>query len=151
MIFDHFSRLSVYRTLSPTFATAVDYLTSTDVTALPLGRYEVDGDRVFAMVQSYTTKPADQARWETHRRFLDIQLMLVGSERMDVAGVETVGEPTEYDPVKDATFYARHGEYLSLIVRPATFAIFFPHDAHRPTITTETLDVIRKVVVKVAC
>ena len=150
MIFDHASRIVLYRPLGRHLATAIDYLNSTDVASLAIGRYDVAGTDVFAMVQSYQTKPADAAKWETHRRYIDVQMLLDGSERMDVADVATMSGATAYDEAKDATFYADAGDFLPLIVRPRTFAIFFPHDAHRPTVAVGELAMIRKVVVKVA-
>ena len=150
MIFDHVTRLATYRPLSSNLARAIDFLRSANCSALPVGRHDVSGLDVYVIVQTYDTKPAERARWESHRRYIDVQLMLDGSERMDVADVSMMRDAIAYDEAKDATFYGGVDEFLPLIVRPATFAIFFPHDAHRPTVAARDPATVRKVVAKVA-
>jgi biofilm protein TabA len=150
MIFDHLRNLASYRSLSPTFAVAIDYLGRTDLDSLDIGRFEIAGTDVYAMVQSYETKAPEQAKWETHRRYADIQVLIEGAERMDYADAEGLSVLTPYDSAKDAGFYSPPPEFVSLIVRPRTFAIFLPQDAHRPTVAVTGPETIRKIVVKVA-
>ena len=79
MILDRLSNAEMYRKLSERFAIGFDYLAQ-DLSHVPDGRYEIQGDQVFAMVQSYDTKPREQGKWEPHRQYADIQFMITGRE-----------------------------------------------------------------------
>ena len=151
MIFDRLDRIALYRSLGPNFATAIDWLARRDLGSLELAKLDVAGDAVFAIPHSYATKPETAAKWESHRRYADIQIMVDGDERMDVVDVSTMQGPTAYDEAKDAILYAgTSAPFLPLVVRAGQFAIFFPHDAHRPTVAVDLPATIRKVVFKVA-
>ena len=151
MIFDRLDRIAPYRTMSPNLRTAIDWLAARDLRSLGLLKIEIANSDVFAIPQSYETKAEHAAKWESHRRYIDIQIMVDGAERMDVADVSTMTEPTAYDDKKDAILYAGTTDQpLPLVVRAGQFAIFFPHDAHRPTVAVDAPATIRKVVLKVA-
>ena len=110
---------------------ALDYLAQTDFNALPDGKQVIDGDRLFAIVQRYTTKPVSEARWETHRRYIDVQYIARGSERMGyVPWSESLPVQEVYDPQRDVAFYEASGVLLP--VSAGMFAIFAPHEVHAP-------------------
>jgi YhcH/YjgK/YiaL family protein len=151
MIFDRLDRIALYRTLTPNLRTAIDWLAGKDLKALELAKFEISGTDVFAIPQSYQTKAESAAKWESHRRYIDIQIMVDGSERMDVADLSTMSDATVYDEKKDAILFSgTTGTSLPLVVNEGQFAIFFPHDAHRPTVAVDAPTTIRKVVLKVA-
>lgn len=151
MIFDRLDRIALYRTLSPNLRTAIDWLAGKDLKALELAKIEVSGTDVYAIPQSYATKAESAAKWESHRRYIDIQIMVEGAERMDVADLATMTGAAAYDDKKDLIIFAgTSGPTLPLVVNEGQFAIFFPHDAHRPTVAVDAPATIRKVVLKVA-
>lgn len=151
MIFDRLDRITQYRTLSPNLRTAIDWLAGRDLRAMELVKTEVSGTDVFAIPQSYETKAASAAKWESHRRYIDIQIMVDGSERMDVADLATMSDATAYDETKDVILFSgTSATSLPLVVNAGQFAVFFPHDAHRPTVAVDAPTTIRKVVLKVA-
>lgn len=150
MIYDRLARADVYRSLSPLFARAIDYA-QTVTTDHPLGRHEIVGDDLFVIAQTYTTKPPEQTRWEAHRTYIDLQLMLAGQERMDVADLADLTPAGEFDVEKDVGFYNFAHDGTSLVVGPGEFAIFYPHDAHRPTIAVAEPMPIWKIVFKIRC
>ena len=131
-------------------ALAFDYLRRTDFSQLPEGRYELDGDRVYAMVQRYQPKPLAEALWEAHRRYLDVQYLVEGSERMGCAPLcDGLPVQQDYDPQKDAALYHADGEFF--VIHAGSFAIFTPHDVHVPGLAVDGPDVsgrVCKVVVK---
>ena len=152
MILDQLNHASAYRDLSPGFATGIDYLLNSDFAHIPDGRYEVIGSHNFAIVQSYTTKPPEKGRWEAHRKYADIQLMLTGSERMGVAPIERMKVEQAYDGERDLEFFTVNGGGGStqiVTIEQGSFAIFLPHDVHMPTLMIEKPAAVRKVVVKV--
>ncbi|HEX8244193.1 MAG TPA: YhcH/YjgK/YiaL family protein, partial [Longimicrobium sp.] len=90
------------------------------------GRHAIDGGRVFALVSSYHTGPATEKRFETHRRFLDVQYVAAGSERILHAPATALTVETPYDPAADIVFYAEPKVSSSLLMRAGDVAIFHP-------------------------
>ena len=149
MIFDSLHNAASYRDLSPAFRAAFDYLAATDLTALPVGRYEIQGDDAYIMVQEPTLKPWDEGRWEAHRRYADIQIVISGEEVMGFCPISGLTEETAYDAQTDVLFF-REAEGLALHVKTGSFAVFFPQDAHRPCMQPEGCPcTVKKAVVKV--
>jgi len=111
------------------------------------GRYELDGDDLFVMVQTYKTKPRDGQEFEAHRDYADIQILLDGKESILWAPREGLTVTKPYKP--DIEFYALIPGATDLVLRPAQFCVFLPDDAHAPCIVHETPCTVRKAVVKV--
>lgn len=150
MIYDRLTRIDTYRALSPAFHTAIAFLRSTNLANLPEGRTEIDGERVFGVVHEYHTSPNGSSRWESHRRYIDLQLILAGQERMLVADLDTLTEATPFDPSRDVSFYAGSRRAIAVDAQVDDFLIFFPHDGHRATIAVDDPGRVRKLVLKIA-
>jgi YhcH/YjgK/YiaL family protein len=147
MIADALARADRYRGLGARFDTAFDYLARTDFAKIADGRYAVDGERVFALVQRYRTKPDADGRWESHRRHIDVQLVVRGVERMGVVSLDRFA-PEPYDEARDVMFHTGAGDAVT--VAAGHFTIFWPEDVHSPGLAAgEPADVL-KVVVKIA-
>lgn len=149
MIHDHVSRLQIYRTLSPHIARAIEFVSSTDLSRLAAGRHEVDGERVFATLYETQTLVGG-ARWESHRKYIDLQLMLAGEECQQVADITRLDGATPYDLQKDVQFYTGTANPLTVHLRDGHFVIYFPHDGHLPMIAASQPAPIRKLVLKIA-
>lgn len=149
MIYDHMSRLEKYRTLSPLLAKAIDYVKSADLTKLPIGRTEIAGDDIYAAVHEYQTKSEADAKFEAHRTYVDLQIMVSGAERMDVVDIENLKVNTPHDAKSDNAFFDRPAAAQRIIVSANEFAIFMPHDVHAPTIAVDRPAAVRKVVFKI--
>ena len=145
MIFDFLTNSYLYSDISARMDIAFDFLNHTDLTALPVGRIDLEGDHVYVLVQEYTTKPLEEGKWEAHRRYLDVQYMLSGCERIDFALLDTM-KLGEYFPEKD--FQAMSGSGNALNVVEGSFVVFFPQDAHMPGLTVDAHSQVKKVVVK---
>jgi len=127
-----------------------EYLARTDLTALPLGRTDIEGDDVYVMISEAETRPPEQVRFEAHRRYIDIQLVVRGQEAIGVAPVAGLVSAEPYDAAKDIEFFATPRESASLALRAGDFAVFAPGDAHRPSLHLDGPHVSRKAVVKVS-
>ena len=147
MIIDRLENADLYSGLGDRVAAAVRWLRETDLVALEAGRYEIDGDALYAMVMDYDTKPAAGAFWEAHRRYIDVQVVASGVERMGYAHIADLAEAEPYDADKD--FLKLDGDGDMLRVDTGTFVIFHPHDAHMPGLALDGPVPVRKVVVKV--
>jgi len=151
MITSTLSQLHWYTIISPNFEKAIQYALSMDFNTLETGKYLVDGEEVFAIVNEYMTKPLAECDPESHRDYADIQIMVTGVERFGYAPLTSQPETTPYDEEKDVAFYTLAPEDLSyLTLRPGEFIIFFPSDVHQPEVYTHQPELVRKVVIKVA-
>lgn len=150
MILDRLEHAAMYRPLGKTIAAALDYLRRADLSKAPDGRHELDGQRLFVMVQQYQTKPLAEATWEAHRQYIDVQYVIQGAERIGYAALrDNVPVQRPYDAEKDVIFFDAAGDFVSL--RVGDFAIFAPHDIHAPGLALSpsgALGTVRKAVVK---
>ncbi|MFA9476878.1 YhcH/YjgK/YiaL family protein [Phycisphaerales bacterium AB-hyl4] len=147
MIIDTLQNAATYANLQRGFDLAFAFIASDRATSADEGRYDLDGDRVFALVQSYTTKPVEQSVWEAHRKYADVQFIVAGRERMGYAPLTTMTESQAYDAEKDVALYTGEGTLLPFAA--GAFAVFMPQDVHMPCVFDGEAGKVRKVVVKV--
>jgi len=148
MIIDRLENLAAALHLAPRLRQGLDWLRSRDLLALPEGRHDVDGDRLFALVQEYTTRSAAECRWEAHRQYTDIQYVVSGIECMGYTNIAHTTQTHPYDPARDVAFFEAGVDFVT--VRAGMFAIFAPEDVHAPCAAAGTPGVVRKIVLKVA-
>ena len=151
MIVDRLEKASLYHCLGPRFKAAFAYLQQTDFSRVALEKFELDGKKLFALPQEYDAKPRETGVWEAHRKYIDIQYIVSGREQMGIAYAPAMRVMQEYDAEKDFMLLEpakEAGQFLRYA--PGMFAIFYPHDAHMPSIALERPEKVRKVVMKVA-
>lgn len=147
MILDLLTNYPLYRGLSDRIDRAFAYLHQTDLRALEPGDYEIDGRNIFAKVQTYTTRPPEQGRWEAHRRYIDLQVMIEGEEYMGYAPLNLL-TPAAYDEARDFLLLSGHGDRVTL--RSGGFMLLWPGDGHMPCLAVCEPRPVKKVVVKIA-
>jgi biofilm protein TabA len=144
MIIDTLDNLRKYTALNPLFSAVCDYLEANDLNGAPLGKISLQGSDLFINVAQTSPKTVEEARLETHRQMIDIQIPLSGDETMGYTPLCKLPQ-APYDEAKDIAFYQGKAEaYFTL--RPGMFAIFFPQDAHAPGISAIG---VKKLIVKV--
>lgn len=147
MILDVLENAPRYLALHQGFAQAFEFLRRADLKELPVGSDEIDGERIFAMVARDPGRNKEDALLETHQKYIDIQLVLAGTDDMGWKPRAACQKPTgDYDQDEDIRFFADRPDAW-LATASGAFAIFFPEDAHLPLISPGE---IHKVVVKVA-
>lgn len=145
MILDTLAQASTYTALHPLFEAGFQFIREQGASAA-VGRHELSGG-AFALVQEYETRSMDGALFEAHRRFIDIQMVVSGSEIIYYANLDLL-KAGEYQPEKD--YLPLEGSGSGLLVQAGQFAVFFPQDAHLPSRqTTAGPAPVRKVVVKI--
>jgi YhcH/YjgK/YiaL family protein len=149
MIVDQLANASLYRAVHKRLGTAFDYLEKTDLSKIHPGTHEIDGRKVYVMVQQYDTKPMEKGRWEAHRRYIDVQYVHQGVERFGYASLREL-QPGNYDEDKDFLSLEGEGKGDFFLVRPGTFVVLFPQDGHMPGMAVSTPQPVKKFVVKVA-
>lgn len=117
---------------------------------IPDGIYPLRGDDLFVNVHGYTTLPPTEARFESHRRYVDLQYMIEGQEYIDCHPTGPLSADGSYDEDKDLLFHRPAQPQISLPMTPGAFAVFYPEDAHRPKVHMDTPAPLRKLVVKIA-
>ncbi|OGV73689.1 MAG: hypothetical protein A3K19_22525 [Lentisphaerae bacterium RIFOXYB12_FULL_65_16] len=146
MIFDTLDNAPLYYACGKRLEKGLRFLAETDLAKLPLGKLAIDGSDVYAIVQEYDSKPRDKGAWEAHRKYIDIQYIAAGLERMGFASIKQV-KPGAYNEEKDMLPAEGQGDFVTT---PAgTFVIFHPHDVHMPGMAIDAPTRVRKVVVKV--
>ncbi len=149
MILDTLEQSTAYEAISPRFAPAFNFLRQMS-DRFPVGRHPIDGDDVYAMVQSFATTDVTTRNYEAHRHYIDIQYLISGRETIYWAPLPKLTEVLmPYDAAKDAALFGLVPEGVPIAVRPGQFAIFFPEDGHIPGCIHETPCELYKVVVKV--
>ncbi len=126
---------------------AFDFLKTHDLDSLPKGKYVIDGTNVTASVTEDPSKDFEKTNWESHKKMIDLQLIISGEEKMGVYPVLKSTVTKEYDEKKDVANYSADGKFY--VAGPGTFFIFFPTDAHRPNITPGGNKVVKKLVFKI--
>ncbi len=147
MILDKLENSKLYKNIHPLFSKAFEYIHKTDFSQLADGKYEIENDKLFAMVQEYNTKDKTEAKPEAHRKYIDIQYIHSGVE---LVGIATLNNqiPVSDEPEKDFAFYESETSFIKL--EAGMFAVFFPDDLHMPGIKLKQSTKVKKIVVKVS-
>lgn len=146
MVVDTLENIEKYALLNPLFAQAIKFLKSTDLSILELGKIELKGSDLVVNVAQTAPKTKEQAKLETHNKFIDIQIPLSGVEVMGYTpGKDCVPANAPYNAEKDITFFEGLAESY-IPVKPGMFAIFFPQDGHAPGVSETG---VKKIIVKV--
>lgn len=121
-------------------------------TAASLDGTTVSESGIKCMVQSYPTNTPENKKMEAHRKYIDIQYVIEGSERVYLGDVKDFKTKVEYNPEKDVEFFFSD-ETLptveSMLLRAGEFMVFYPEDAHKPGCINVAPTSIKKVVMKI--
>lgn len=147
MILDRLENASLYSSISDNLLKGFNFLHTTDLKALPVGKHEIDGSNVFALVSEYDSKEHADCRLEAHRTYTDIQCIVSGREAIGYAMLGNQEVLVPFSEEKDIVFYS--GESTPLLIETGMFAVFFPQDVHRPCMQIDGPEKVKKVVVKV--
>ena len=125
------------------------FLKDNDLSKLELKRYDIDGNNLYAPVSEYITKNEEDARYEAHQKYIDIQYVVSGKELIGISPMSLKKEIlVPYDASKDVMFLTVT-QGVNFSADPDRFFIFFPDEAHRPGLKDGENSQVRKVVVKV--
>ena len=145
MVIDTIDKLSFYVGLNPLFQDIVDFLKTNDLNKLEEGKHFIKEKDLFVNIQVAKGKTREEAKLETHRRMIDIQIPLSGEETFGYTPLCVLPE-LEYNEEKDIIKYDGPADTY-VTCKPGEMAIFFPQDGHAPCISNEPS--IRKAIFKV--
>lgn len=147
MIFDDLENLNQYYGLFDNLDRAIAYIDENGLEGLPDGRTDIDGDDVYVTVGPRAPGPAGEAPFETHSRYMDIHVVLEGSELAETAlGELTARRP--YDEAADTALWDA-ATSAALVLAPGRFAVFMVEEPHKPDVRAEGCEALRKAVFKV--
>lgn len=146
MVIDKIEHSKLYACLSDKIAKAFAFINETDLSSIASGKYEIDKDDIFALVQEYDTKDKSECKLEGHTKYIDVQYIISGVELIGVRPLKNQ-IPVTKNNEDDYAFY--EGDSDLIRVDTGMFAIFFPEDLHMPCIKLNQSSRVKKVVVKV--
>ena len=133
----------------PVWMSALQWLRNLSPEIAP-GIYQLLGDDMFANVHGYATKPRAACRYESHRRYIDLQYCIRGAELIEWHPTSHLRASDDYNPTKDVIHYAAPAEPdAKMTLSPGSFAIFFPADGHMPKVATALHPRVEKLVIKI--
>jgi biofilm protein TabA len=149
MIVDKIENSKLYAGLSAQLAKAFEVLKKEDFSKTADSRYDIEGNRLYYLVQRYQTIPAEQCKLEAHKDYIDIQFIAGGEEIIAYAPLDNLEILSPYNKEKDVIFYKTHANISSIVLATGIFCVLFPGDAHNPNCQLNSLSNVVKVVVKV--
>jgi biofilm protein TabA len=148
LIYDTLGNAGIYRSVHSEFKKAFAFLCGKNLLTLPIGKYKIGRKGTFALIQEYSTREEYEGFIECHRKYIDIQYLAKGSEKVGISAKSACAPLTAYDPEKD--FQKLRGNVDFITLEPNVFAVFFPDDGHMPAIKHgKKKQKVRKIVVKV--
>ena len=130
---------------TPKIKKAIEYIKNTNFNNMPDGKINLDNG-IWANLQTYYTK--EDALFEAHRKYIDIQFMLSGQEKISVCEYSACKSSIPYDEDKDIEFLTTE-TFDDIEMHTGDFLILYPNDAHKPSINFNGQHHVRKLVVKV--
>lgn len=153
MIYDGLSAIGLYRGLSRGLDVLIDWLAEHDPADLPVGTTQIDGARVYANVMNASTRRYEDARFETHRKYMDVQIDLEGAECFKTTP-GTVVPAGEFDVEGDKGYCHAAPDNTDLLdgtLERGHFAVFMIGEPHMPNLVVpgEEVGPLKKICFKV--
>lgn len=147
MIFGNVKNLDEYLFLEEQVKRCFSYAETHDLLAFEKGSHEIDGENLFVNIVEYETTDAKNRFWEAHKNYLDVHLMLRGTEQIDLNFIQNM-ELKEFVPKDD--FLPMEGEKnSSVVLTDGDFLICYPGDGHRTAVAVNGSEKIKKAIFKV--
>ncbi|MDB5191701.1 MAG: hypothetical protein JWQ96_1264 [Segetibacter sp.] len=147
MITDILDNAHLYKHLHKNFVTAFDWLKTTNLLELEKGKYEIEGDQIFAIIDEYETKDKHECEVEAHRKHIDVQYMIKGTELFGYVPLQGQKPVVDYDEQNDFAIYKEETSFIKL--EAGMFIIFYPTDLHQPEVRQFEPVTVKKAVIKI--
>lgn len=145
MILDSINHIQRYASINPNFVKAINFVRD-NADTIAVGKYVLDGEDLFVMIVETDLKDAKDAKMEAHLKYIDIQIVLEGTESYAWRSIDECVTPlSPFDTEHDIIFYSDQPT-ATVTANKGQFVIFFPEDGHAPLIGSGR---IRKAIVKV--
>ncbi len=129
---------------------ALEAVQKLELATLPTGRYDIEGDAIFCLVQDLNLRSLEDSQAEAHVEHADIQLPLSASERYGFALPQAgLAMSENYLSEKDLAFYATPANEFFMDLQPGAYVVFLPGELHRPGLIIQEKITLRKIVIKI--
>jgi len=150
MIFDTLKNCNFYYGLHKNFEKAFDFIKKAEEENLPAGRYDFGGEDIYGIVQEYDSKNPLDYKFEGHRKYIDIQYIISGTEVIEALNIDKATSVEDYIEARDVEFFESGENTIKSVVETGEFGIFWPRDIHKPGLRYKGESTpIRKVLVKI--
>lgn len=143
MIIDRIDNIRFYSALLPNLEAGLAAIEAQGTEEV--GRFAFDGG--FFMVQEGVTKPMDEGTYEAHKKYIDVQMVISGSEELAWSELDRLTVAIPYNPEKDQERYDGPKDHIMSITEGMFYAAF-PQDGHKAISHTKEQQSYRKVVLK---
>lgn len=147
MILDSWRNRSYYVNVHPLFGEAFTYIEECLKGTVTTGTYRIKGQDILAKVQEYKSRIEGQL--EVHDKYIDIQFIVEGNERIEYVEREGLEMSVEYNEEDDVLFLKDTENIMNLFLKEGEFAVFFPSDAHKAAMSIDYPEKVKKIVLKV--
>lgn len=150
MIIDTIKNRSLYYSVHKNMEKAFAFIEKAVQEKLPVGKYEIEGKDLYASVQEYETKEEALAKYEGHRKYIDIQYIDEGAEAVEIVDIASTQAITEYNEEKDVLFFTPNSKTWKGVLSAGEYGIFYPNDIHRPAMRVDGVaKKVRKILIKI--
>ena len=149
MIVDKIYNIEKYEGLRINANKILEFVQKVEDSNLADGRYEILGEDLFALVQTYETNSESQCRFETHNKYIDVQYIRQGKEVMNYKLKDKLVVSEDLSETKDVIFYENPKDYTSVLVEEGSFALFLTDDGNMPGVEYGEKETVKKIVFKI--
>ena len=150
MIFDQIKNAACYKDVLAGITTALEKMATYTPDNYPGGKVEIDGDKLFLLLNTYETRDPVAAQFEAHQKYIDVMYMVEGEEIIYVKPTDNLQAVTkEYDPAIDALLAKLDSDAIPVRLTAGTFVVLFPQDAHAPACFDTAPQTVKKIIGKV--
>lgn len=147
MIFGNIHNLKEFPFLEEKVKECFEYAKNHNLVSYKEGSHEIDGEKLFVNIVEYTTTKPEERFWEAHKNYLDVHVMLQGTEQIDLNFIQNM-DVKEF--VEKDDFLPMNGDKnSSVILREGDFLICYPSDGHRTAVAVQEPEKIKKAIFKV--
>lgn len=148
MIFGQIDELKYYKGISKKLDKAIECILEGNYRNGVEGKNEIEGDEVFFNIQNIETKKLEDCFFESHKKYIDIHLVIEGEEGIGYSLKSELKEKTKYDEEKDFQVLEGENKHTFRMTKD-TFIIFFPEEPHMPLMALKEPQKLKKAVFKI--
>lgn len=149
MIIDKITNLDKYMDLKEIKDDILRFIEKSEKEQLPDGRYEIRGEDLFALVQSYQTRDLSEGRLESHVLYTDLQYIAKGEEVIYWHNIDELEVEEDKRPAADAIFYHVRQPKNGCVLKNGMFGYYMPADGHMPCMRVDISVDVKKIVFKI--
>lgn len=133
--------------LKSEFSEVYKFITENDLLSLKVGAYQL-GDGVYVNIDSYETSSVEVRKYESHKKYIDIQYIISGREKIYLSEIKSLKAASDYDETKDIQFFESSESGKSEIVEAGDYLVIKPLVAHMPCVCIDKPELVKKAVFK---